>query len=62
MMIKYIIKTVDGNRYEYTDPDENNPTVFDETFWVMVKDGPVTRMFFKTNIVSITKKSIENDS
>jgi len=60
-MIKYSIKTVDGNRYDFSRPD-GEPLECDSTSdWVVVKskDG-VTRMFLRRNIVSVTARKEDN--
>ena len=54
-MIKYSIKTVDGNRYDFTRPDGEQLAIDSASEWLIVnsRDG-VTRMFLRKNIVSIT--------
>ena len=62
-MRKVCIKTVDGNRFEYTRPDgEGYLTETKDGEWISVtdKDSSTIRLFLKRNVVSITVKAVED--
>ena len=60
-MMKYSIKTVDGNRYDYH--REDGAPMFDneDEEWITVntRDG-TSRMFLRRNVVSVTARKEDN--
>ena len=61
----FSIKTTDGNRYDFKEPACSEELVqrFVNTGpidWLGIQDGPVTRMFFKANVVCITVREVED--
>lgn len=61
-MVRYTIRTVDGNRYEFERADDERSPVDDpDADWIRVSDWPVVRMFYKKNIVSVQEEYIEEN-
>lgn len=62
-MRKVSIKTVDGNRFEYTRPEGEKYLVETEDGeWISVTDAAsaTIRLFLKKNVVCITVKEVED--
>ena len=64
-MKTFSIKTTDGNRYDFKEPACSEELV--QRFvtsgpidWLEIRDGSVTRLFFKTNVVCITLKEVDD--
>ena len=58
---KYIIKTVNGNRYE-TESDDNIDFIYSTTGWFSIDESPGKTVFFNIrNVVSITAILIDDD-
>ena len=62
-MRKISIKTVDGNRYDFVKDVEDWPFKMDTLSldWIKIEDNGVVRMFFRSNIVTITVKEIGDE-
>ena len=56
-----VIKTVDGNRYEYTRDDVAQPFDAEGDDWVEVKKDSVRRRFYTKNIVQIKIENVEEE-
>ena len=59
-MKKISIKTVDGNRFDFTHDGPDQPYKIENNHWIVVKLDGVTRWFLIDNIVSITEKEVDD--